>query len=208
MRVGGVILCGGRSRRMGRDKASLPFGPGETLLSATLGRVRQSVNGPAVCVAAPGQALPPLPAEVLVAHDRTPDGGPLEALAIGLSAVEGLADAVVAVGCDTPLVSPALLRVLAERLGAAGPSAPAAVPVVGGQRQPLLAAYRQSVARHARELLSAGARSLNGLLDAIEPAQVAEAELRAIDPPLDSLLNCNDQATYEAALHAAGIDHR
>ena len=56
--VGGVVLCGGRSSRMGRPKASLPFA-GETMLARVVG-VLGGVVSPVVVVAASGQDVPQL----------------------------------------------------------------------------------------------------------------------------------------------------
>src|SRR5690349_15807444 len=83
--LGAVILCGGQSRRMGRPKAWLPFGP-EPLLARVVRRVREVV-GPVVVVAAPGQNLPSLPSDVAVARDPVADRGPLQGLAAGLAAL-------------------------------------------------------------------------------------------------------------------------
>ena len=63
-----IVLCGGRSSRMGRSKALLPFGP-ETMLQRTVRIVRAAVAGPIVVVAAADQSLPPLPADVAVVVD-------------------------------------------------------------------------------------------------------------------------------------------
>ena len=51
--TGGLILCGGRSSRMGHDKAALRMG-GETLLERVLARMRQ-VAGPVVVSLAAGR---------------------------------------------------------------------------------------------------------------------------------------------------------
>jgi len=67
---------------MGRPKAMLPFGP-ETLLERVVRLLGQAVDV-TVVVATPGQKLPELPPSVVVAHDRHPDRGPLEGLAVGL----------------------------------------------------------------------------------------------------------------------------
>lgn len=203
MRTGGVILCGGGSQRMGRDKASLPFGPGETLLSAVAHRVGEATgNGPIVCVAAVGQPLPSLPDTVAVVRDRSPDLGPLEGAAVGLAAAQLQADAVVLVGCDAPLVSPDLLRMVLDRL----PANEAVAPVVEGHRQPLLAAYdAAAAAKAADELLATGARSLQALLDRLTLAEVSEAEWRAVDPERHSLLNCNTEEAYQRALLLAEL---
>ena len=82
MKVGGVILCGGRSSRMGRAKAWLPFGE-ETMLQRIV-RILRTIVDPIVVVAASGQEIPPLPADVLIARDPEDGRGPLQGLAAGL----------------------------------------------------------------------------------------------------------------------------
>ncbi|MEN1678842.1 MAG: molybdenum cofactor guanylyltransferase [Planctomycetota bacterium] len=197
-----LVLAGGRSSRMGRDKASLPWGEG-TLLSATVDRAAMATgSGPIACVAAPDQSLPPMPGGVEVARDRSQGRGPLEALAAGLHALAGRAECALVVGCDTPLLAPAVGRLLLERLG----DHDAAVAVAGGRRQPLLAAYRVNLAPTADEVLAGGRSSLHALLDRVRVTEVCEDDLRRVDPDLRSLINCNDDAAYQRALalHASG----
>src|SRR3954471_20287396 len=81
---GALILCGGKSSRMGRDKATLQFGP-ELMLQRVV-RLMSDVVGPAeiTVVAAPNQSLPELPAAVRVARDNREFRGPIEGLATGL----------------------------------------------------------------------------------------------------------------------------
>ncbi|HUR55514.1 MAG TPA: NTP transferase domain-containing protein, partial [Gemmataceae bacterium] len=64
MQTAGIVLCGGRSSRMGRAKAWLPFG-GETMLQRVV-RVVGEVVSPVVVVAAAGQDVPPLPVGVRI----------------------------------------------------------------------------------------------------------------------------------------------
>src|SRR5262245_29573929 len=86
----GIVLCGGRSSRMGRSKAWLPFG-GEVLLQRTV-RMLSEVVDPVVVVAAPGQELPSLPESVTVARDQEAYLGPLNGLAAGLATLNGRAE--------------------------------------------------------------------------------------------------------------------
>ena len=72
MLPGAIILCGGRSSRMGLPKLSLPFGP-ELMLPRVVRLVRAGLGlaaTPIVVVAAPDQELPPLPVDVRVVRDR------------------------------------------------------------------------------------------------------------------------------------------
>src|SRR5581483_12276350 len=81
-----IVVAGGRSVRMGRDKASLDW-HGSTLLSRVSGILGRAVDGPVVVVAAAGQQLPALPPATEVVVDAFPDRGPLQGLHAGLAAV-------------------------------------------------------------------------------------------------------------------------
>src|SRR5438067_7908228 len=102
MRTGGIVLCGGRSSRMGRPKAWLPFG-GELMLPRVV-RVLREVVEPVVVVTAPGQDVPPLPAGAEVVRDEVEGKGPLGGLAAGLAALGGRADAAYLSSCDVPFL--------------------------------------------------------------------------------------------------------
>ncbi|MDQ2625946.1 MAG: NTP transferase domain-containing protein, partial [Actinomycetota bacterium] len=83
-RLAGVVLAGGASRRMGRDKATLTVAgrfDGRTLIEHLASVVAQRCD-PVFVVAAQGQDLPELPARVL--RDEVPGLGPLPAVGLGL----------------------------------------------------------------------------------------------------------------------------
>jgi molybdopterin-guanine dinucleotide biosynthesis protein A len=185
---------------MGAPKASLEW-HGSTLLRRVTGLVGR-VASPVVVVRAPGQPLPELPADVLVAQDAHEGRGPLQGLLAGLEALEGRADAAYLAAVDAPLLHPAFVaRVLA---GLAG-GAEAAVPRAAGRRHPLFAAYRLSVLPRVRELLAADRRSASGLLEGLrvawldEDALLADPRLAAADPELASLGNLNGPEDYARA---------
>src|SRR4051812_14260237 len=103
MRKGAIILCGGKSSRMGRDKSTLPFGT-EPMLARVVQLVSEVVEPKdMVVIAAPNQTLPRLPAPVTVARDATKFRGPLQGLATGLGVLCGRFEAVYATACDVPL---------------------------------------------------------------------------------------------------------
>jgi molybdopterin-guanine dinucleotide biosynthesis protein A len=189
---------------MGRDKASLPFG-GETLLGRALRNVGQVVPAERiVCVAAPGQSLPPLPTGAIITYDETPHAGPLAGLAAGLAKLQGTADAVYASGCDMPLLLPAFIERMFELLA----DQDAAAPHDGERWHPLAAVYRTRVLPTAATILAAGERSLTALLDACRTRRVALRELQDIDPELASLMTCNTPADYQSALKNFGRQAR
>jgi molybdopterin-guanine dinucleotide biosynthesis protein A len=198
----GIVLAGGRSTRMGRDKAGLPFGP-ELLLQRVV-RILGEVVSPLVVVAASDQELPSLPPDVLRARDERPARGPLEGLAAGLAKLEEERPEVTAAfvtSCDAPLLEPEFIRAMIDRLGTAA----IAVPVEDGFPHPLAAVYRVSVLPHVRELLAADQLRPVFLFDRVPTNRVNVEELRSIDPQLGSLKNCNRPEDYEEALRLAGL---
>jgi molybdopterin-guanine dinucleotide biosynthesis protein A len=194
-RTGALVLCGGRSRRMGRDKATLPFGD-EVLLQRVVRRVSEVVDEVLV-VARPGQELPLLPPAVRVVFDDVPDQGPLGGLVPGLRAAR--APVLFATACDTPFLAPALVTLLFERTA----DHDVAVARTEGYLHPLCAAYRRTVLAPLAALLAAGQLRPVFLYDEVPTCVVEEAELRDADPQLRSLANLNTPEAYEAALAEA-----
>jgi molybdopterin-guanine dinucleotide biosynthesis protein A len=181
---------------MGRDKASLPF-RGETLLERVVRRIRPVVDD-VVVVARKGQALPPLPADVRIVRDDVEDMGPLGGLAPGLRASR--ADAVFACACDAPFVGGAAVAHVFGRLGGAD----VAIVEEAGRPCPLFAVYRPSVAARIERLIAERRLRPVYLLDEAPSVRVDAEDLRAFDPDLRSLVNCNTAEAYDAALAATG----
>jgi molybdenum cofactor guanylyltransferase len=185
---------------MGLPKAILPFGP-ELMLQRVV-RLLSSVVRPIVVVAAPTQVLPPLPAEIILARDEHEARGPLEGLLAGLSAIAPHADAVYATSCDVPLLQPAFVQAMIDRLG----EADIVVPVEAGFAHPLAAIYRTSVLTHIRELLAADQLRPAFLFDRVQTCRTPVDELRLFDPQLATLRNLNRPEDYLAALKEAAFE--
>jgi molybdopterin-guanine dinucleotide biosynthesis protein A len=198
--VGGIVLCGGQSKRMGRPKAWLPFGP-ELMLPRVVRLLGEAV-GPVVVVAAPEQDVPPLPAEVAVVRDEEKGRGPLQGLAAGLEALAGRCEAAYLSSCDVPFLRPAFVRRLIELLGANA----ICVPRADGYHHPLAAVYRLEVAGAVRRLLAEDRLRPFFLFEAVPTRVVEAAELADVDPTLQTLRNLNTPEDYETALRdlAAG----
>ena len=199
MRVGGVVLCGGRSSRMGRPKAWLPF-HGELMLPRVV-RLLSEVVDPIV-VAAAGQELPLLPQGVAVVRDEVEGRGPLQGLAAGLKAMSDRAEAAYLSSCDAPLLRSAFVRRLAELIG----DALVCVPFIGEYCHPLSALYRVEISEVVDRQLAANRLSLLSLFAAVPTRVVQAAELADVDPLLQTLRNVNTPEEYEAALHAASAE--
>ncbi len=194
LRVGGVVLCGGQSSRMGRPKAWLPFGE-ETMLGHVV-RLLGEVVTPIVVVAAPEQEVPPLPPDVAIVRDPERGRGPLQGLAAGLGALRGKADAAYASSCDVPFLRPAFVRRMIELLGERA----IAVPDVGGYKHTLAAVYRVEVADAATRLMAEGRWRPAFLFEEVPTRFVTEEELAVADAAMETLRNLNTPEEYEAAL--------
>jgi molybdenum cofactor guanylyltransferase len=196
--VGGIVLCGGRSSRMGRPKAWLPFGP-EVLLQRVV-RVLGEVIEPMVVVAAPGQEVPSLPPGVLVARDQREYLGPLNGLAAGLAVLDDRVDSVYLSSCDVPFLVPGFVRHIVSGLK----SCDVCLPEVGGFKHPLAAAYRLTVRSVVTELLAAGQLRLVHLTERLPTCVLGETNFAEVDPQLRSLRNVNTPDDYEHAIRELG----
>jgi molybdopterin-guanine dinucleotide biosynthesis protein A len=199
----GVVLAGGRSSRMGQPKAALEW-HGSTLLRRTVGILARAAGGPVVVVRAPGQELPELPDGTLVADDPREGRGPVQGIAAGLAALRGQADVAFISSTDLPFLHPAFVRRALRALTEAD-GAEVLLPVARGYQQPLAAAYRVSLAEVAERLITEDrlrpaflfAECAVTRLD--DAALLADPVLAALDPGLDSVVNVNEPADYQAA---------
>ena len=199
--VAGILLAGGRSQRMGRDKASLPW-HGSTLARRAAGLLARVAEPPVIAVCAPDQDLPPLPAWVEVVRDPEPGLGPLAGLAVGLAAAGPRAEVAAVCAVDAPLAHPAVLAALLGGLGAS----PAVVAVSDDRPQPLFAVYRTELAFLAAALVADGERRASELGERagarmVEPFELLVVDdVAAFDPALASFLSFDDADAYDAAL--------
>ena len=199
MNAGGIVLCGGKSTRMGVAKATLPFGP-ETMLRRVV-RLLGAMVSPIVAVAAQEQVLPALPAEVIVTRDERDARGPLEGLRAGLKALPPSVEAAYVTSCDVPLLVPGFV----ERMLALLEGHDIAVMEIDGFPHPLSAVYRRAVLPQVESLLAQDRLRPVFLFEAMRTRRVTPAEMREVDPDLRTLRNLNTREDYEAALSDAGL---
>jgi molybdenum cofactor guanylyltransferase len=169
-----VVLAGGASRRMGRDKATLPY-LDRTLIEYVVSVVRQRC-APILVIAAPGQQLPDLDAEVL--RDAVRGVGPLVATGRGLRAAAD-AGALRAFVCavDMPFLDPVLIDVLLDY----SKNLPADVVLPWDGRDHYLAAlYRTSLVDRIDALVAAGERSMAALVNSVDAQRIVVADSRAL----------------------------
>lgn len=197
--AGGIVLCGGKSTRMGVPKATLPFGP-ETMLQRVV-RLLGTVVAPIVVVAAREQVLPELPEDIILTRDEREAKGPLEGLRAGLSALPAHVDIAYVTSCDVPLLAPGFVERMIELLG----EHDIAVMEIDGFPHPLSAVYRRNTLPLIEALLSQDRLRPVFLFDAVRTRRVRTEEMTMADPQLRTLRNLNTPEDYVAALSEAGL---
>jgi molybdenum cofactor guanylyltransferase len=155
-----AILAGGRSRRMGAPKALMPLG-GAPLIARPVAAAR-AAGLPVVVVAKRASPLPELGVPVLIEPDEPTH--PLCGVVTALEAA-GRGGAIVAVACDQPWVTGAVLGALAARAEAA------AAPLVAGRLEPFPGRYAADALPALRAALAAEA-PLRSTLAALGAAAV------------------------------------
>lgn len=199
----GVVLAGGASRRMGRDKAALTIG-GEPLLRRVVSRLRLALADVAVVGDPAWQGLVP---ETRVLADAWPGRGPLGALATALQGSD--APWALLVACDMPFPQPPLLREMARlALASSDAGADAEAVALRGPRglEPLHTAYARACLPLALERLAGADASLQGLLAALRVCEVPAAVAQRLDPRNLSAFNANTPDDWQRALRLADAE--
>jgi len=173
-----ILLTGGTSARMGRDKADLPFGP-DTLLMFQLARIP-----PGIQIIVVGESHDSLPA-VVFTRENPVGSGPVAAVAAGLEFVDS--PCVVLLGVDTPFALPHLLSL------ELAPAVDALIPRdLMGKLQYLTGIYRTQSVRWALDRIGPpvgkSMRQLIGELPTVEHVQLTSGNAESfldIDTPAD-----------------------
>jgi molybdopterin-guanine dinucleotide biosynthesis protein A len=185
----GFVVAGGQSRRMGRDKALLPWNGG-TLLDHAVGRLRAVCGEVRVLAGAEARyGDRGLPVDV----DTVADGGPLAGLATALSAAAPRA--VLLLGVDMPFVTVALLAHLRDALAGWD----AAVPVLAPGAEPLCAAYAATCSASVQAALASGQRKMTSFWPRVRVRSLGEEDLAPFGPTARLFRNLNDPSEYDAA---------
>jgi molybdopterin-guanine dinucleotide biosynthesis protein A len=189
----GIILCGGRSRRFGKDKALLTL-DGVPMVRRMAGRISQVVDE--IIIAARDSAQ----CESLAAISAVPDGaevvcdpvsgyGPVAGILAGLSASKS--EYSICLACDLPYVNPDVIDALfgcaeANNSDVAIPKHP------DGALEPLHAVYGRSMADACRDAMRKEEHTIRGAISLLDKVLFVPVEsLRRFDPDLRTFLNVN-----------------
>lgn len=198
--LGAVVLCGGKSSRLGIDKTQLDF-KGHTFLEQVVAQVAQ-VCGQVVVVGDTDLSFHVLPDDVWLARDEEADKGPLEGIRVGLEQLAGGKDGInqcefaFVTSCDVPLLKPELIRYLFEQLKQHA----AVVPVQGDRVFGMTAIYRTDRYVEIEKRVQADQLRVSDLATALDARLLKADSLREIDPDLDSLTNVNSVDDYRNLL--------
>ena len=192
--VSGIILAGGRSRRLGRDKAVEPF-EGQPLIRRVIDRIGPLTDEIVVSVAdgARAKALP-LDPEHRVAVDVYTDSGSLGGIFAGLAAARGGWGLVVA--CDMPFLN----RALFEYMLGLREDWDAVVPMPGDYPEPTHALYSKRCLPYIEAKLQAKELKISGFFDNVRVRLLSEEEVRRFDPELRSFFNVNSPEDLAQAM--------
>jgi molybdenum cofactor guanylyltransferase len=185
----GLVLAGGASRRMGRDKALLQVND-RPLIAIVVERMAL------VCeevLIVSSDRKPYAGFGVPVVEDRFQDVGVLGGLHAGLKAASY--ELTLAVGCDMPFVNPELLRAFADW----AEGFDVALLRRGEHVEPLHAAYRRTCLPAMEAAIRTGKRRIISFFSQVDVRYVTVEDVAPIDPRLDSFRNVNTPAEWEAA---------
>jgi len=184
MTLTAVILAGGGSRRMGRDKSLLPL-DGQPMLAHVIAAL-MPLNLPILLVTNTREVHAPF--DLPMVGDLHPGLGALGGLHSALTHIT--TDAALLVACDMPRLNTMLLADLIG-LTESHPDSDAIVPRIAGRAQPLHAVYQRRVLTTLESQIESGRLALNALLDLLSVRWVDADEMRPHDPRLDSFTNLN-----------------
>jgi molybdopterin-guanine dinucleotide biosynthesis protein A len=181
-RVSAFVLAGGRSSRMGTDKAFLEIG-GKTLLDRAMAIARAASEN--VRVVGPPEKFGPS-----AVPDLFPGQGPLAGIHAALRASDTETNLILAVDC--PFIPPKFVRVLMER--AVQSKATVVVPKTSDGFQPLCAAYRHDFADLAETALREGRNKIDPLFAATATEIIGSEEIQKLGFGEDIFRNLNSPA--------------
>jgi molybdenum cofactor guanylyltransferase len=189
--VTGILLAGGKSRRMGEDKRHLVVGE-QTLLERGLAVLCSTFQNVLVVIA---QDSPPLGVDARVVRDLVPDCGSLGGLYSGL--MQATTPWVFVVACDMPFLNQAVIAQFTSRRT----TADIVMAKLDARLQPMHALYGKQCLPVLEQMVRARQLKIQEMVSqsSLRVCYVTEADLLSIDPSGRSFYNVNTLADLEAA---------
>ena len=190
MSISGVILAGGKNRRMGQAKALLKIG-GQTIIERVAG-VLAGITGEILIISSDREPYKFLGYPVL--RDIYPGSGPLGGIYTGLA--EAASRHILVAACDMPFLDQAVAQALLGRRAGCD----LVVPRIGGYPEPLFAVYSKSCLEPMAENLKSGRLKITDVFALLRVCYVEEDELIALPRARESFLNVNTPEDLAAAI--------
>jgi molybdopterin-guanine dinucleotide biosynthesis protein A len=197
MQVTGVILAGGQSRRMGQDKAFLPFGKG--LLIERVIEVVQQVTADVILITNTPERYRRFGLPMF--SDVIAEAGSLGGIYTGL--VSAKTPYSLCLACDMPFVKPTFLRFLCRTAA----EADVVIPRNAEDFQPLCAVYSQVCRDPIRHKIEVGQLKITGFFDQVRVRVIDGDLLTRYDPPDVMFFNANTPEEYAKAQHMFEEQH-
>lgn len=195
MKITAIVLAGGKSLRLGRNKALEPL-LGKSLVEHVVDRLRP-LAAQLLIVTSGEQALPSLD-KTEALNDVYPGKGPLGGIYTGLLAARYSHSIVV--GCDMPYINTELLRSMADL----APEFDAVIPRLSQTKvEPLHAVYAKSCLDKMKIHLAKNQLAIQEFINELHIRYVEREECLRFDPQLLSFLNINSQSDLDRALALA-----
>ncbi len=189
--VTGILLAGGKSRRMGEDKRHLVVGE-QTLFERGLAVLHSIFQEVLVVIA---QDSPPLGVDTKVVRDLMPDCGSLGGLYTGL--MQATTPWVFVVACDMPFLNQAVIAQFTSRRV----TADIVMAKLADRLHPMHALYGKRCLPALEQMIRARRLKIQELVlqSSLRVQYITEADLRTIDPAGRSFYNVNTAADLDAA---------
>ena len=184
-----VVLAGGKSSRLGADKALLLL-DGQPLIARTVQQL-STLSDDLIVVTNTPKRFEPLGLAARLVTDERPDEGSLMGIYSGLKAARHRHALVVA--CDMPFLNPPLLRYMLSMT----PGYDVVIPRLAGMLEPLHAVYGRTCLPWIVSLLNEGRRKIVAFLPYVKVRYVEEHEIDRFDPLHLSFVNINTPQDWE-----------
>ena len=184
-----IVLAGGQSSRMGRDKALLEI-EGKCLLERSCEVAANLTSEVYVLTAWPDRYRSILTKKCQFLVEYNPGSGPLIALTQGLTQIT--TEWILLLACDLPLLDVQIIQHWASHLTAVPPSTLAVVPYQNSRWEPLCGFYRQQSLSSLQSFIEKGGRSFQVWLNQIAVVPLSVGERESV-----MLSNCNTLEEFE-----------
>lgn len=190
-----VILAGGKSSRMGRDKSFIPFG-NKALIEVIIEKFRYFFEDMVIISNKPALHHK---YGLKVYEDIFKDKGPLGGIHSGLSHSKSLYNFFTA--CDTPFININLVNYMIGKMSGFS----AVVPMFGGKTHPLFAIYSRDAIKEAEARILGNKLKMSDFVDSLNTRIINEEEVSVIDKRGRSFSNINTKEDYKWALNETTV---